>query len=61
MKTLYRASRVRTLSLLGQGDWVLVDGRHVERVGTGDPPAADEVVDLPETTIVPGFIDAHVH
>ena len=61
MKTLYRAARVRTLSLLGQGEWVLVDGRHVERVGTGDPPGADEVVDLPGTTIVPGFIDAHVH
>ncbi|HEX9891499.1 MAG TPA: amidohydrolase [Actinomycetota bacterium] len=59
MKTLYRASRVHTL--LGGGEWVLVDERHVERVGSGEPPSADEVVDLPGTTIMPGFIDAHVH
>jgi predicted amidohydrolase YtcJ len=61
MRTLYRASRVHTLSPLGGGEWVLVDGRHVERVGAGDPPKADRLVELPGTTILPGFIDAHVH
>ncbi|HLB61553.1 MAG TPA: amidohydrolase [Actinomycetota bacterium] len=61
MKTLYRASRVHTLSHPPSGEWVLVDGRHIERVGSGAPPAADRVVDLPATTIVPGFIDSHVH
>jgi len=40
---------------------MLVDDRHVERVGTGDPPTADRIVDLPGTTILPGFVDAHVH
>jgi predicted amidohydrolase YtcJ len=40
---------------------VLVDDRHVERVGSGDPPPADRVVELPGTTILPGFVDAHVH
>ena len=43
------------------GKWVLVDDRHVQRVGSGDPPRADRVVELPGTTILPGFIDAHVH
>jgi len=61
MRTLYRASLVRTLSHPGEGEWILVDGRHVERVGTGEPPGSDRAVDLPGTTIVPGFVDAHVH
>jgi predicted amidohydrolase YtcJ len=43
------------------GEWVLIDDRHVQRVGSGEPPDADRVVDLPGTTILPGFIDTHVH
>lgn len=61
MKTLYRASRVHTLTHPATGEWLLVDGRHVQRAGSGDPPQADRVVELPGATIVPGFIDTHVH
>lgn len=61
MRTLYRASRVVTLSHPTMGEWLLVDERHVQRVGTGNPPEADATIELPGTTIVPGFIDSHVH
>jgi predicted amidohydrolase YtcJ len=61
MRTLYRAERVHTFSHAIVGDWILVDDRHVERVGTGEPPSADRIVELPGTTILPGFVDAHVH
>jgi predicted amidohydrolase YtcJ len=61
VKTLYRTSRVRTLSRPAEGEWILVDGRHVERVGVGEPPGADRTVELPGTVVLPGFIDAHVH
>ena len=51
----YRAERVRTLTYPQTGKWVLTDGRHVERVGSGDPPQADRVLDLPGATDRPGL------
>ena len=61
MKTLYRASRVHTFGHPPTGEWLLIDGRHVQRVGSGEPPAANRTVELPGITILPGFIDTHVH
>jgi predicted amidohydrolase YtcJ len=61
VRTLYRASRVYTLGHPATGEWLLLDDRHIERVGSGEPPAADRTVHLPDSTIIPGFIDTHVH
>src|SRR5712691_2703021 len=61
VKVFYRTRRVYTLSHPTVGDWLLVDGRHVERVGAGDPPVAERTVDLPGTIVIPRFIDTHVH
>jgi predicted amidohydrolase YtcJ len=61
VKTLFRAHRIHTLTYPAVGEWLLIDERHVQRVGTGDPPPADRTVELPGVTVLPGFIDAHVH
>jgi predicted amidohydrolase YtcJ len=61
VRSLYRAAHVYTLAHPTTGEWLLVDDRHVQRVGAGDPPGADRVVDLPGATILPGFVDTHVH
>lgn len=61
MRTLFRAARVHTFAYPRTGEWLLVDERHVQRVGTGEPPEADRIVNLPGTTVLPGFVDSHVH
>jgi N-acetylglucosamine-6-phosphate deacetylase len=43
------------------GSWVLLDGATIAAVGTGNPPAADDVVDLDGAWLTPGFIDLHAH
>jgi imidazolonepropionase-like amidohydrolase len=41
---------------------VLVQGERITAVGTSVPrPAGAEVIDLGDTTLMPGLIDAHVH
>ena len=60
MRTLYRAERVITFGHPADGTWILVDGRHVERVGAGEEPKADRTVDV-GGHVLPGFTDAHVH
>lgn len=40
--------------------WIVLDGGVFAEVGTGEPPPGPERIRL-EGTIVPGFIDSHVH
>jgi imidazolonepropionase-like amidohydrolase len=64
MKALFHNAKV--IDGLG-GAWtgfVAIDGRRIARVGRGKPEAAFEGfqrVDLQGATLLPGFIDCHVH
>ncbi|HEY3997652.1 MAG TPA: amidohydrolase [Candidatus Xenobia bacterium] len=40
---------------------MLVEGERIVALGSGPPPAVDHVVDLGGRTVLPGFIDSHVH
>jgi len=56
-------SRARKLDAQGQVDdfWALIEGDSIVSVGTGDAPAADEIVDLDGAWLTPGFTDLHSH
>src|SRR6187402_104244 len=61
MSTLLRGAR-----LLDEGGeiadgWVLFDGDAIAATGSGAHPPADEVVELGDATLVPGFVDLHGH
>lgn len=57
---LISAARVITPARVFAPGWVLVDGVRIADVGQGAPPRPADVV-LPDATVVPGFVDAHVH
>ena len=40
---------------------IVVRGRKIESVGAAAVPAGAKVIDLGDATLLPGFIDAHVH
>jgi imidazolonepropionase-like amidohydrolase len=56
-----RLLQVDTGTLLQPGE-ALVDGDRIRAVGTSvDHPQGARVIDLGDTTLLPGLIDAHVH
>ncbi|MDY1006118.1 N-acetylglucosamine-6-phosphate deacetylase [Curtobacterium sp. CFBP9011] len=59
--TLVRAARLVDGAGPVPDGWVLVGGETILQAGTGVAPDADEVVDLGDATLVPGFVDLHGH
>lgn len=41
--------------------WILIENSVIAAIDNGAPPECDEVVDLGGLTVIPGFIDVHVH
>lgn len=61
-RTLIRAARAVDARTDIENAWVLLNGNHIEAVGTGpEAPAAYRVVDAGDAVLVPGFIDIHGH
>ncbi|MBU2981455.1 amidohydrolase family protein [Lentibacter algarum] len=44
-----------------EGGWIAVDADRIAAIGTGEPPAAERVIDRPGLIALPGLIDAHSH
>jgi len=56
-----RLLEVDTGKMLAPGE-ILVDGERIRAVGTSvDHPQGAKTIDLGDTTLLPGLIDAHVH
>jgi N-acetylglucosamine-6-phosphate deacetylase len=59
--TLVRAGRLVDVAGPVADGWVLVGGDTILQVGSGVAPAADDVVDLGDAVLTPGFVDLHGH
>ena len=56
-----RLLEIDTGKMIAPGE-VLVEGDHIVEVGsTVKHPSAAQILDLGDTTLLPGLIDAHVH
>lgn len=61
MKTVLSARKVITCDASDKaGTWVAFTDETIEAVGSGDPPAADRVLQS-DGIVLPGLVDAHVH
>jgi cytosine/adenosine deaminase-related metal-dependent hydrolase len=58
---LIRAGLVFTGEREIEGGWVLARDGMIAEVGSGDAPAADEVIKAPNCVAMPGLVNAHDH
>ncbi|HLQ62111.1 MAG TPA: amidohydrolase family protein, partial [Candidatus Acidoferrales bacterium] len=61
MTLLVRAGLLATGTRELPGGWLLARDGMVAEVGSGQPPEADERLDLPGCVAVPGLVNAHDH
>src|SRR3990172_402196 len=61
MDTVIRASRLITADGDLSPGWVRVSSGRIEAVGLGTGPADVPALELGPLTLVPGFVDVHVH
>jgi len=59
-QTLLAAGAVVTPNAVLEPGWVVWAGDRIVGVGAGTPPRAPDL-SLPDATVVPGFVDTHVH
>jgi N-acetylglucosamine-6-phosphate deacetylase len=60
MTALTNARLVTSRGTMSPG-WLLIERSRIADIGTGEPPAGPDAVDLHGAWVVPGFIDLHVH
>lgn len=60
-RLLIRADRIITPDDEITPGWIAIERGLIAAVGRGDAPPADRVEALPNVTLVPGFVDVHVH
>lgn len=63
MMYLFENTRVMTPAMPWEKGWVLTEGKTIRAMGSGSAPDFEnvEVIDGSGLTLLPGFIDVHVH
>jgi N-acetylglucosamine-6-phosphate deacetylase len=63
MRILYYNGRVIGATTTWERGWLLVEDPLIRAMGPGNPPSFDaaEMIDVQGLTVLPGFIDVHVH
>lgn len=60
MKILYTDGNILTMTNQA-ADWLIVENERIIEIGTGQAPEANQVIKLDGKTLMPGFINSHMH